>query len=132
MDAGFRAEFPTCEKKDILITHATLAYFCKEYGCNQVPIQGVAEEGEPSAAGIARIIDQARARNITVVFFESLINPATAEAIAQEIHGTTAVFNTMHGLTAEQQAAGDDYITLLRANLQTVKKSLVCSYNGNP
>ena len=70
LDAQFRALLPTCKKKDILITHATLAYFCQEYGCRQIPIEGVSEEGEPSPAELASIVDQARAQNVTAVYFE--------------------------------------------------------------
>ena len=127
LDAEFRAEFSTCQKKDILITHATLAYFCREYGCTQIAIQGVSEEGEPSPGGIASIIDQARERNVTVVFFESLINPQSAKLIAQEINGSVEQFNSVHGLTTEQQQAGDDYISLMQANVATIKNALDCN-----
>jgi len=126
LDAELRAEFPTCQKKDILITHATLAYFCKEYGCKQIAIEGVAEEGEPSAGDIVKIIQQSKADNVTVVFVESLINPKSAQVIAQEINGTVAVFNSLHGLTQSQQQAGDDYISLMQANVGTIKKALGC------
>lgn len=44
LDTEFRVTFLTCPKKDILITHATLAYFCDEYGCNQIPVEGVNAE----------------------------------------------------------------------------------------
>ncbi|MDD5337283.1 MAG: metal ABC transporter substrate-binding protein [Candidatus ainarchaeum sp.] len=127
LDAELRAEFPTCEKKDILITHATLAYFCKEYGCRQIPIEGVSEQGEPSAGEIVRIIQQAKADNVTVVFFESLINPQSAQVIAQEINGTIATFNSLHGLTPAQQQAGENYLSLMQANVEAIKKALVCN-----
>ncbi len=126
LDAKFRSEFSTCRKKDILISHAALAYFCKEYGCNQVPIEGVNEEGEPSPAQLIRIIDQARARNVTAVFFESLISPKSAQAIASEINGQVLAFNTVHGLSSEEQARGEDYISLMEENLASINEGLGC------
>ncbi len=126
LDSSFRVTLPTCQKKDILITHATLAYFCKEYGCNQVPVEGVNAEGEPSPAAVAAIIDQARAKNITVVFVENLINPKSAYTIASEINGTVAVFNSLHGLTPDEQKRNEDYISLMQENVQTIKTSLEC------
>lgn len=126
LDAQFRELMPTCKKKDILITHATLAYFCKEYGCHQVPIEGVNAEGEPTPAVVAAIIDQAKADNITVVFTERLYNPKIAQSIADEIHGKVAVFNSLHGLTAEEQQKGEDYISQMQENVQTINESLDC------
>jgi zinc transport system substrate-binding protein len=126
LDAEFRTVMPTCKKKDILITHATLAYFCKEYGCHQVPIEGVNAEGEPTPAVVAAIIDQAKANNITVVFTERLYNPQIAQSIADEIHGKVVVFNTLHGLTAEEQQRGEDYISQMQENVQTINESLDC------
>jgi zinc transport system substrate-binding protein len=126
LDANISTVMVTCKKKDILITHATLAYFCKEYGCNQIPVTGVNPEAEPSAQDIVKIIEQAREQNISVVFFEKLINPATAQTIAEEINGTTMVFNSVHGLTEEEKAAGMDYVSLMEENLDKIREALDC------
>jgi zinc transport system substrate-binding protein len=126
LDSKIRAEMATCRKKDILITHATLAYFCKEYGCTQIPIEGVSEEGEPSPAELAKIIDQARAQNVTAVYFENLISPRSSQTIASEINGQVLMFNTVHGVTPEEQALGENYISLMEENLANIKKGLDC------
>ncbi len=127
LDTNFRQVFATCKKKDILITHATLAYFCKEYGCNQVPVEGVNAEGEPSPAALAAIIDQAKAKNITTVFVESLINPKSAQTIANDIKGTVAVFNSVHGVTQEEEQNGKNYLSLMQENIKIIKNNLNCN-----
>jgi len=127
LDGEFRSTFATCQKKDILITHATLAYFCKEYGCNQVPVEGVNAEGDPSPAVVAEIINQAKEKSITTVFVENLMNPKSAQTIASEIHGKVAVFNSLHGLTSEEQQRGEDYISQMEENVQIIKTNLNCS-----
>ncbi|MCX6771834.1 MAG: metal ABC transporter substrate-binding protein [Candidatus Micrarchaeota archaeon] len=126
LDAEFRATMATCRKKNMIITHATLAYFCKEYGCNQVPVEGVNAEGEPTPAVVAAIVEQARAKNITVVFVEKLYSPKVAQTIASEIGGNVAVFNTLHGLTPEEQQRGEDYLSQQEENVATIKANLVC------
>jgi len=127
LDAKFKALLPTCRKKDILITHATLAYFCQEYGCRQIPIEGVSEEGEPSPAELASIVDQARAQNVTAVFFESMISPKSAQTLASEIGAQALVFNTVHGVTPEEEAKGENYLSLMEENLAIIKKGLDCN-----
>jgi len=126
LDSELRNTMKTCKKRDILITHATLGYFCKEYNCTQIPIEGINPEAEPSPADIVKIIEQAKERNITAVFFESLINPKSAQTIAQEIKGTVASFNSVHGLTEEEQKQGKDYLSLMRENIANIKEALQC------
>ena len=126
LDAKFRATMATCRNKNIIITHATLAYFCKEYGCNQVPIEGVNAEGEPTPATVAAIVEQARKNNITVVFVEKMYNPQIAQTISDEIGGKVAVFNTVHGLSLDEQAKGEDYISQQEENVEAIKASLDC------
>ena len=126
LDAKFKALFPTCKKKDILITHATLGYFCRGYGCNQMPIEGISEEGEPSPAGLAAIVDQARKHNVTAVFFESLISPKSAQTLSTEIGAQALVFNTVHGVTPEEEARGENYLSLMEENLENIKIGLDC------
>ncbi|MCX6777558.1 MAG: metal ABC transporter substrate-binding protein [Candidatus Micrarchaeota archaeon] len=126
LDAKIRTVISSCRKKDILITHATLGYFCGEYGCNQIPIEGVSEEGEPSPAELVKIVEQARAQNVTAVFFESLISPKSAQAIASEINGQVLMFNTIHGLTSGEQARSEDYVSLMEENLDSIRTGLEC------
>ena len=126
LDAEFRAAFSACKKKEILITHATLGYFCREYGCVQIPIEGVSHEGEPSPAGLVKIVEQARGHNVTAVYFESLISPKSAQTIAGEIGGKVLVFNSVHGLTSEEEARGAGYVSLMEENLRGVKEGLNC------
>ena len=115
-----------CTKKDILITHATLEYFCSRYGCNQIAISGINPEAEPTPADLANIINQAKAKNITSVFFERLLNPRAANTIASELGGQALVFNSIHGLSEGEQLRGQNYITLMDENRISMEKALGC------
>ncbi len=126
LDSRIRLAMANCSKTDILITHATLRYFCHEYGCNQIAISGIDPEAEPSPSDLASIINQARARNISAVFFESMIDPRSAQTISEEINGAALTFNSVHGLTKEEIESGEDYISLMDANIENIKKGLDC------
>lgn len=127
LDNNFRVVFASCKEKNILITHATLAYFCKEYGCNQISVEGVNAEGEPTPAILAAIITQAQDQNISVVFVEELYDKRVAETIANDIHGKVAVFNSIHGLTKEEEQNGENYLSLMQKNVETIKNNLDCN-----
>jgi len=126
LDAALRSGLAHCQRRDVFITHATLAYFCKEYDCAQFPIEGVNAEAEPLPGDLASFIRKAKADNATTVFAEPQFDPRAAQTIASEINGSVAVFNSVHGLTAQQQAAGEDYISLMNENVQALINGLGC------
>ncbi|NVO20839.1 MAG: zinc ABC transporter substrate-binding protein [Bacteroidetes bacterium] len=81
------------KNKSFLIFHPALAYFAKEYGLEQICIE---DEGkEPSAERIKGIIDEAKAKQIKLIFVSKEFDTRNAEAIAAEIHGKIIVFDPM-------------------------------------
>jgi zinc transport system substrate-binding protein len=63
---------------------------------------------------------------VTTVFTESLVSPDLARTLASEAGATTAVLNPIEGLTQEQVDAGDDYASVMRANLRVLREGLGC------
>jgi zinc transport system substrate-binding protein len=127
LDAEFRTAMASCKKRDVLIAHATVGYFCKEYGCNQIPIEGINPEAEPLPADIASIVTQAKEHNVTTVFVEKLVSPKAAQTIADEINGTTVNFNSVHGITLDEMSRNETYLSLMHENVQIIKTALECN-----
>ena len=67
-----------------------------------------------------------RADGATTVFFETLVSPRLAETVAREAGAKTAVLDPLEGLTSEEARAGEDYFSLMRANLAALRKALGC------
>ncbi|KPK47214.1 MAG: hypothetical protein AMJ77_03845 [Dehalococcoidia bacterium SM23_28_2] len=69
-----------------MVYHPAFGYFAEEYDLTMLPIE---EEGkEPTAAGIAHLIDEAKEHNIKVIFVSPQFNPQSAKVIAGEIGGS--------------------------------------------
>lgn len=115
-----------CKRNEIVITHATLGYFCKEYGCEQIPLSGITPEAEMSINRITEIMHEIEGKDVKVIFFEEQVNPKTAEVIANELGIETMIFNTIHGITEEDRNAGKNYITLMEDNISKLKYALEC------
>jgi zinc transport system substrate-binding protein len=73
---------------------------------------------------MAEIIEFAKQHDVRVIFFEELVSPKVATTIASAIGATTQVLNPLEGLSDEQQAAGDDYFSVMRLNLQALQSAL--------
>ncbi|MEA4891198.1 MAG: metal ABC transporter substrate-binding protein [Peptococcaceae bacterium] len=124
LDKEFRDTLSPLTNKDIIVSHEAFGYLCGAYGLNQIGIEGLAPDSEPDPARMAEIIEFAKEHQVKVIFFEELVSPKVAETIAGAIGAETAVLNPIEGLSDEQQAAGDDYFTVMRQNLTALKAAL--------
>lgn len=124
LDSELREGLSACPKKDIVVAHEAYGYLCEAYGLNQIAIEGVLAESEPDPARMANIVNLVRDKGISVIFFEELIGPKVAQSIADETGASVSVLNPLDGLSDEQRAAGDDYISVMRKNLDELKKAL--------
>ena len=59
-----------------------------------------------------------------MIFFEELVSPKVSEAIAKETGSTTAVLNPLECISDKDQAAGEDYFSVMRTNLKTLVAAL--------
>jgi zinc transport system substrate-binding protein len=71
--------------RSFIVYHPAWGYFARDYGLEQL---GIEREGkEPQAAYMARLIGEARDKNIKVIFVSPQFDTRSAEAIAREING---------------------------------------------
>ncbi|MDD4796442.1 MAG: metal ABC transporter substrate-binding protein [Eubacteriales bacterium] len=124
LDDEFRTALSPLPRKDIVVAHQAFGYLCAAYGLNQVPIEGLSPDSEPTPARMAAIIDFARHNDVGTIFFEEMVNPKVAQTIADAIGAHTAVLSPVEGLSDEQQAAGDDYFSVMRQNLTALTQAL--------
>lgn len=124
LNQDFKAAVADSKRKDFITQHAAFGYLAQEYGLQQVPIAGLSPEQEPSAAQMASVIDFAKEHQVKTIFFETLVSSKVSETIASEVGAKTAVLNPIEGLTEEEIAAGMDYISVMRQNLEALKLAL--------
>ncbi len=124
LDQKFADQLSALPNKTIVVAHEAFGYLCGDYGLTQMGIEGLSADSEPDPARMAEIIRFARDNNVKTIFFEELVSPKTAEAIASEIGVKTDMLNPLEGLTEEQLTAGEDYLSVMEKNLETLTASL--------
>lgn len=112
------------ENKTIVVAHEAFGYLCARYGLTQVGIEGLSPDSEPDAARMAEIIEFVKTNDVKVIFFEELVSPKVAETIADETGSATDVLNPLEGLSEDDIAAGQDYITVMEKNLDALLNAL--------
>lgn len=124
LDREYRDTVVNFSKKDIVVAHQAFGYLCSAYGLKQIPIEGLIADSEPSPARMAEIVNFAKEHNVKYIFFEELVSPKVAEAIAKEVGAKTAVLNPLEGLQDNDIRAGKEYFSVMRDNLEILKQSL--------
>ncbi|MFE6741954.1 metal ABC transporter substrate-binding protein [Streptomyces tubercidicus] len=123
---GLNTEFKNGLKKrssdTFLTTHAAFGYLAERYGLTEEAISGLDPEAEPSAKRIRDLHTLAREHHVSTVFFETIANPATARALAGDLHLKTDVLDPLEGINAKSR--GKDYFSVQRANLAALQKAL--------
>jgi zinc transport system substrate-binding protein len=127
LDGDYRADLENCERRELVTSHQAFGYLADRYGLEQVAVTGLSPEAEASPGQLEEVIDLVRESGATTVFVEPLVSPRIAETVARETGATTAVLDPIEGLTEEGAAAGDDYFSLMRRNLEALRKGLGCS-----
>ena len=127
LDDDFRTGLARCERDLIVTNHAAFGYLASAYGLRQEAIAGLEPETEPDARRFAALIELVEREGVTTILTEELVSPDVAETLAGEVGVQTAVLFTIEGLTDEESAAGEDYLSLMRKNLETLRGALACT-----
>ncbi|MEU3713995.1 metal ABC transporter substrate-binding protein [Streptomyces catenulae] len=122
LNADFEKGLKNRASDTFLTTHAAFGYLAERYGLTEEAINGLDPESEPSANRIKNLHTVAEKHHVSTVFFETLANPATAKALAGDLHLKTDVLDPLEGIT--DASRGKDYFGVMHANLAALQKAL--------
>ena len=126
LDASYRLGLSRCERRTLVTSHAAFGHLAARYRLTQLSLTGTSPEAEPGPRELERLIDDVRASGATTVFAEPLVSDRVAETVAREAGAKVAVLDPLEGLSEDRLAAGDDYLTVMRANLAALREALAC------
>lgn len=124
LDADYKAGLASCTNIDLVTSHNAFGYLAQRYGLTQRGITGLTPDGEPSAKQLAQVTRFVEAHDVQTIYFETLVSPAVANAVASEAGVQTEVLDPIEGLDDASQ--GDDYLAVMRANLANLRKGQPC------
>ena len=103
LDAELAAAFEDLEQPRFIVFHPAFGYLARDYGLTQIAV----EQGgsEPDAQYLIRLIEEAKAHGIRVVFAAPQFSTRSAEVVAQGIGGEVVLIDPL----------AEDYIPNMRA-----------------
>ncbi len=124
LDAEFKETVETANTNKILVSHAAYGYWENRYGLEQISVTGLSPTQEPSQKQLTEIINTAKENEIKYVIFDQNISGKIAEVVKNEIKAEALVLHNLEAVTEEDVKNDEDYFSLMRQNLETLKKAL--------
>ncbi len=110
-----------CARDEFVTAHEAFGYLAARYDLTQISLSGFDPEAEPSPGRLAEVVRAAQGLDLEVIFYEELVSPATAEALASELGVRTEVLSPL-----ESAPESGDYFTAMRRNMKVLGEALDC------
>ena len=100
-------------------------YFAEAYGLDYyAAFPGCASDTEPSAATMAFLINQVKEEEVPVILKMELSNEDIAGAVAEATGTEVRTFYSCHNLSADEFENGENYLSLMEKNVETLREAL--------
>ncbi|TIV70319.1 MAG: metal ABC transporter substrate-binding protein [Mesorhizobium sp.] len=113
-------------KRVVITSHDAFGYFEHEYGLTFLAPQGISTDSEPSAADVARLVEQVKQDKAAAIFIENITNPRLIEQIAGETGikvGGTLYSDALSG----SDGPASTYIDMMHNNITQIKGAILGS-----
>ncbi|MBI3418638.1 MAG: metal ABC transporter substrate-binding protein [Proteobacteria bacterium] len=122
-DAWVKKEIGVVPKarRKIITSHDAFGYFGAAYGVTFLAPEGVSTEAEPSAAQMARLVEQVKKEKVKFLFFENMANKKLIEQIARETGAQMGGTLYSDALSAEAPT----YLEMFRNNVPKLVEAMM-------
>ena len=112
LDSELTNDLSGVKNRNFIVFHPAFGYFARDYNLQQI---GVEQDGkEPDADYIVRLIKEAKAHGIRVVFVSPQYSTRSAESIAKEIGGKVVIIDPL----------AKDFVDNMRAIESAMKQAM--------
>lgn len=124
LDQEFKTTIENSKTKSLLVSHSAYGYWEKRYGIEQISIAGLSPTQEPTQKELQTIIEESAEHNIHYLIFEQNVTPKVAKIIQEELGAESLTLHNLEAVTEENIKQKDDYFSIMRRNLETIKTAL--------
>jgi zinc transport system substrate-binding protein len=124
LDAEFKQMAEAAPHKTFYVSHAAYSYWEERYGLHQEAIAGLNTSDEPSQQELKKIIEKGKKDNVQYILFEQNVSSRLTEVVQKELGAESLKLHNLSVLTEEDREENEDYFSLMRKNIDTLKKAL--------
>lgn len=126
LDQAFKTLFESTENDTIIYGgHFAFGYLADRFDLTILsPYTGFSPDSEPTASAISELIETIKEKNITVIFYEELIDPRVARVISSQTNTKAMLLHGAHNLTPQEMSDQTTYLDLMYENIDKLKEAL--------
>lgn len=124
LDQEFTTALSGRVRDEFVTNHAAFGYLAHDYGLVMIPVMGLEPDAEPDARTLALMIDTVKTYKIPYILYEDTASQNVAQIIADATGAKTGILQPIESLSADQVANGDDFLSLMRVNLEWLTKAV--------
>lgn len=124
LDKEFKEMADNAPSKTFFVSHSAFGYIAGTYGLTQISVAGLNSQDEPSQKELTKIVDQAKENHIHYILFEQNVSSKLAEVIQKEVGAEPLTLHNLSVLTDEDIKNDETYFTLMKKDIETLKKAL--------
>jgi zinc transport system substrate-binding protein len=121
LDAEIRALLADAPSRRFVSAHPAWVYFAERYDLVPSGVVHVAPGQEIATRALARLVDEARARQVSAVIAEPQLGRGGVDALAGELRARVEVADPVGGASIPGR---DDYLSLMRFNARAFARAL--------
>ncbi|MDZ5783039.1 metal ABC transporter solute-binding protein, Zn/Mn family [Marinococcus luteus] len=124
LDDRFETLVDESSKNQFIVSHAAYGYWEERYGLEEIAVNGVNAQDEPSTQEINDIIDKAEQNDLNAIMVEENIPSDTTDVLQEEIGAEVYTLNNLESASEEEIADGASYVSLMNQNIDNLEKAL--------
>jgi len=113
-------------KRVVITSHDAFGYFEHAYGLTFLAPQGISTDSEPSAADVAKLVEQVKQDKAAAIFVENITNPRLIEQIASET-GIKVGGTLYSDALSQPDGPAATYIDMMHNNITQIKGAILGS-----
>lgn len=128
LDQQYRQALSRCRKKVIIHAgHFAFGYMACRYGIMFIAAyQGASSDKEPQPKDLIELIKKIKHYDVKYIFYEELTHPRVARTLAEETGGEMLKLSAAHNLSKDEFMQRVTFLSIMRQNLESLKKGLEC------
>jgi len=127
LDEQIARQLTNCALDTAVVSHLAYGHMAERYGFNQLGLAGLSPEFESGPSHIASVIRRIDELGVRHILQEPIASGRLAETVAAEAGVDILALHPLAVRTVEEAKAGEDYISIMQANSETLAIALQCS-----
>lgn len=121
------SSFQQCESTVLATEHNSFGYFTSRAQLSPLPLAGYSPDQSVSGKELTALTASLKKSKVATVFDEPALASDLVKQVAESIGAQVDSLNAVESITDKQLSEGESYVTIMKDNIQKIKKALRCS-----